>query len=90
VVQDTLHAHKGKRVRAAIEVRGCAVWNVPAHSPDVSPIAEGFAKRKSLLRRAAARTRDALIDAIAAVLAQITAADAQEFFYHCGYQIVAQ
>lgn len=89
-VLDTLSAHKDKRMQAAIEARGCEVWYLPAYSPDLSPIEEAVAKLKNLLRRAAARTRDALIDAIAAALKQITATDAQGFFQHCGYQTMAQ
>lgn len=90
VVLDKLSVHKDKRVQAAIEARGCEVWYLPTYSPDVSPIEEAFATLKNLLRRAAARTRDALIDAIAEALKQITATDAQGFFQHCGYSLAAQ
>jgi len=90
VVLDNLSAHKDKRVQAAVEARGCELWYLPAYSPDLSPIEEAFAKLKILLRSAAARTRDALLDAIAAGLAQITPTDAQGFFQHCGYQGMAQ
>jgi transposase len=90
VVLDNLSAHKDKRVRAAIEARDCEVWYLPAYSPDLSPIEEAFAKRKNGLRRAAARTREALGDAIAAALDHSTAADAVGFFRHCGYQVAAQ
>jgi transposase len=65
VVLDNLSAHKAKRVRAAIEARGCELWYVPAYSPDLSPIEEAFAKLKNLLRRAAACTREAVVAAIA-------------------------
>ncbi len=90
VVLDNLSAHKDRRVRAAIEARGCALWYLPAYSPDLSPIEEAFAKLKNVLRRAAARTREALVDAIAIALTEITAADARGFFQHCGYHITAQ
>ncbi len=90
VVLDKLSAHKDQRVQALIEARGCELWYLPAYSPDLSPIEEAFAKLKTLLRRAAARTREALLEAIAAALDQITAADAHGFFQHCGYHGVAQ
>jgi len=90
VVLDNLSAHKDTRVRAAIEARGCALWYLPAYSPDLSPIEEAFAKLKNLLRRAAARTREALVEAIAQALDLITAADAQGFFQHCGYPVTVQ
>jgi transposase len=90
VVLDNLSAHKDTRVRAAIEERGCVLWYLPAYSPDESPIEEAFAKRKSLLRRAAARTQEALVAVIAQALDLITATDAQGFFQHCGYPVAVQ
>ncbi len=85
IVLDNLSAHKNPRIRTMIEGCGCEVWYLPSYSPDLSPIEEAFAKLKTLLRQAAARTKAALLDAIAAALAHITAADAQSFFTHCGY-----
>ncbi len=90
VVLDNLSAHKGEPVRAQIEARGCRVWFLPPYSPDLSPIEEAFAKIKTLLRRAAARTRAALEAAIADALDQISPADARGFFAHCGYPSSAQ
>ncbi len=87
VVLDNLSAHKSPRVRELIEARGCAVWFLPAYSPDLSPIEEAFSKLKALLRRAAARTREALAQAIAEALDEITAADARGYFAHCGYRV---
>lgn len=85
VVMDNLSAHKSARVRGLIEARGCTLWYLPSYSPDLSPIEEAFAKLKTLLRGAAARTKDALLDAIADALTQITAADARGYFRHAGY-----
>ncbi len=85
VVLDNLSAHKSPRVRALIEARGCTVWFLPAYSPDLSPIEEAFSKLKAVLRRAQARTRVALHQAIADALDTITAQDAQGYFAHCGY-----
>ncbi len=85
VVLDNLSAHKSPRVRALIEARGCTVWFLPAYSPDLSPIEEALSKLKAVLRRAQARTRVALHQAIADALDTITAQDAQGYFAHCGY-----
>lgn len=90
VVLDNLSAHKSPRVRTLIEARGCELWFLPAYSPDLSPIEEAFSKLKTLLRRAAARTREALHMAIATALDHITALDAQGYFTHCGYQRTVQ
>jgi transposase len=85
VVLDNLAAHHAARVRVAIESRGAEVWFLPAYSPDLNPIEEAFSKLKSLLRRAGARSRDALTDAIRAALRAITPADVRGWYRHCGY-----
>jgi transposase len=90
VVMDNLAAHKNERVRELIEARGCELWYLPAYSPDLAPIEQAFAKLKGLLRRAAARTREALERAIAAALDAITPQDARGYFAHCGYGARAQ
>ncbi len=63
---------------------------LPAYSPDFSPIEEAFSKVKALLRKAAARTRDALVEAIGRALDAVTARDARGWFTHCGYPLGAQ
>jgi transposase len=87
VVMDNLSAHKSRRVQEVIAARGCELWYLPSYSPDLSPIEEAFSKLKALLRRAQARTYEALETAIAMALDQITAADARGYFGHCGYQL---
>ena len=47
---------------------------------------EAFAKIKTLLRKAAARTKGALVEAIGAALSAVTEADARGFFEHAGYR----
>jgi len=61
VVMDNLGAHKRPKIRELIEAVGCEVWYLPAYSPDLNPIEEAFSKLKAHLRRAAARTREALL-----------------------------
>jgi transposase len=85
VVLDNLSVHKGERVRQMIEAKGCQVLFLPAYSPDFAPIEEAFSKLKAWLRRLGARTREALEEAIAQALEQITAQDAHGWFWHCGY-----
>jgi transposase len=58
---------------------------LPAYSPEYNPIEEAFAKIKNLLRKAAARTKEALVEAIGATLSAISAQDARGFFEHAGY-----
>jgi transposase len=90
VVWDNLSAHSGTRVRQMIEAKGCEVWPLPAYSPDLSPIEEAYSKLKGGLRRASARTDEALLTALADQLDAITPADARGYFIHCGYRAPAQ
>jgi transposase len=90
VVLDNLSAHKDHRVHRLIAAAGCELWYLPSCSPDLSPIELAFSKLKSRVRRAKARTRDALDDAIAGALTAITPADATGFFRHCGYGTATQ
>ncbi|MDQ3498774.1 MAG: IS630 family transposase [Actinomycetota bacterium] len=90
VVMDNLSAHKGEEVRELIEARGCEVLFLPAYSPDYNPIEEAFTKIKGLLRKAQARTREALIEALGEAISAVTAGDARGFFEHCGYRRVGQ
>jgi transposase len=90
VVMDNLGAHRPKRVRELIEERGCELIYLPSYSPDFNPIEEAFAKMKNLLRKASARTKEALVDAIAAALKAVSAADARGFFEDAGYRATGQ
>jgi transposase len=90
VVMDNLSSHKGSRVRELIEGRGCELLYLPPYSPDLNPIEEAFAKLKALLRKAGARTREALIEAIGRALGAVSAKDAHGFFKHRGYRAAAQ
>jgi transposase len=90
VVMDNLQAHKSARVRQAIEAKGCQLLFLPGYSPDLSPIEEAFSKLKTALRRAGARTREALEEAIGQALLTITAQDAQGWFQHCGYPLTQE
>jgi transposase len=88
-VMDNLGAHRPKRVRELIEERGATLLYLPSYSPDYNPIEEAFAKIKNLLRKAAVRSKEALLDAIAAALSAISAEDARGFFEHAGYRPTA-
>jgi len=85
VVLDNLQAHKGKAVARAIRKVGAGVWYLPPYSPDFNPIEKIWAKVKAWLRKAEARTTEALWDAMAQALQAVTAQDCQNSFAHCGY-----
>jgi transposase len=79
-------------VKELIEGRGCELWFLPAYySPDLNPIEEAFSKVKGHLRRAAAaRTREALVEAMGEALSAVTPRDAEGWFAHCGYGSTGQ
>ena len=90
VVMDNLSAHKGGRVKEIVEGRGCEVLYLPPYSPDLNPIEQAFSKVKGSVRKAEARTREALIGAMGRALDAVTAKDARGFFGHCGYRTADQ
>jgi transposase len=90
VVMDNLSAHKGERVKELIEGRDCELIYLPSYSPDFNPIEEAFSKIKRLVRKAEARTKEALIEAIGSALSAVSSGDARSFFEHCGYRVPVQ
>jgi transposase len=90
VVMDNLSSHKGSRIRDLIEGRGCELIYLPPYSPDFNPIEEAFSKIKALLRKAEARSRDALVEAMGRAISAVTPRAAQGFFEHRGYRLPAQ
>jgi transposase len=88
---DNLSAHKGDRVRELVEERGCELLYLPSYSPDLNPtIEEAFGKMKGILRKAEARSRETLIEAMGRALDAITSRDTRGFFKHCGYRVLGQ
>jgi transposase len=85
VVLDNLAAHQGRRVRELVEARGCELLYLPPYSPDYNPIEEAFSKIKAILRKAGARTRGALVEALGTAISAVTAADTRGYFEHGGY-----
>jgi transposase len=90
MVMDNLSAHKGEGVRELIESTGAEVLYLPPYSPEFNPIEEAFSKIKNLLRKAGARVREALVEAIGQALYEVTEEDARAFFEHCGYREAVQ
>ncbi len=86
VILDNLPAHKVSGARAAIEHAGATLMFLPPYSPDFNPIEQAFAKLKALLRKAAARTVQALETAIAAALDAFLPAECANYFTNSGYE----
>lgn len=86
VVMDNLPAHKPGGVRAAIERAGATLLYLPPYSPDFNPIENAFAKLKSMLRKAAARTIDELWNTIRDALHAFSPAECANYFTAAGYE----
>ena len=86
VVMDNLGSHKGKIVRQLIRSAGAKLFFLPKYSPDLNPIEQVFSKLKHLLRKAAARTVDAVCAAIGEVLQAFTPEECANYLKNSGYQ----
>jgi len=85
VVMDNLPAHRVAGVKEAIEARGAELLYLPPYSPDFNPIENAFAKFKAHVRKAAARTFEALETAAANALLEFDPSECVNFFAHAGY-----
>ena len=87
VVMDNLAVHKVAESAQLITARGARIEYLPPYSPELNPIEKCWAKLKTVLRQAKARTREALEEALTRALQTISAADAHAWFPHCGYPV---
>ena len=85
VIADNLSSHKVAGVRDAIEATGATLRYLPPYSPDLNPIEKLFSKLKTLLRKAAHRTVDALWTEIGNLLATFSPDECQNYFASSGY-----
>src|SRR3954465_14198933 len=88
VAMDNLAVYKVAGVQEAIWAAGASVLYLPSYSPDFNPIEQLFAKLKALLRKAAARTQNALWETIGTLLDDFTPAECQNYIVHSGYEFV--
>ena len=89
VVMDNLPAHKVDGVRQLIEAKGARLVYLAPYSPEFSPIENCWSKVKEYLRQVAARTYQALDQAITEAMDSVTNKDIAGWFHHSGYCIVA-
>ena len=80
VVMDNLGSHKGRAIRAAIRAAKAKLFFLPAYSPDLNPIEQAFAKMKTLLRKADARTIEQTWRTIGALLDCFTPTECANYF----------
>lgn len=89
VVMDNLSPHKSPKIATLLNKAGMRLWYLPPYSPDFNPIELMWSKVKNHLRRAKARTQEALYDAIGTAFSQISPDDTRGFFCHCFVGIIS-
>ncbi|GAA3998124.1 hypothetical protein GCM10022408_06080 [Hymenobacter fastidiosus] len=85
LVLANLPVHHLTGLRQWLAKRGVEVVFLPPYSPDFSPIEQAWSKLKNKLRTGAARSYDALKNALHEAIDWITSQDAKNWFDHCGY-----
>jgi transposase len=85
VVMDNLSAHKVTGIQELVQERGARLLYLPPYSPELNPIEKAWSKFKQFLRRAKARSKEALDQAVTEAFKTITADNARAWFRHCGY-----
>lgn len=87
LVLDNVATHKVSGIAAAVAARGARVEFLSPYSPDFNPIERCWSKIKTYLRKAKARTYEALVQAVQEALATITEEDLRAWVEFCGYAI---
>lgn len=85
VILDNLRVHDSAAARQMLRERGAWFLPLPQYSPDLNPIEMAFAKLKAHLRKAAARTFDALWRALGDICTLFEPAECRNFFKHANY-----
>lgn len=86
VILDNVGFHKSERAAELVRQRGAWLLFLPPYSPDLNPIEMAFSKLKALLRKKAARTFDALCQALSDICHLFDPAQCQNFFKAAGYE----
>jgi len=85
VVMDNVPAHKVSGVEEAVTAAGASILHLPPYSPDLNPIEQVFAKLKTLLRKAATRTRETLHSTITTLLERFRPNECRNYITNSGY-----
>jgi transposase len=85
VAMDNLGSHKIPGVREAIEEAGATLVYIPPYSPDLNPIEMVFSKIKSILRKKALRTVEALWRELGAITGCVSSTECRNYLRHAGY-----
>jgi transposase len=85
VIMDNLPSHGVTGIKESIAAVGAKLRFLPPYSPDFNPIEQAFSKIKSGLRSKAARSVDALNDAIDQIITTISPNECAAYLANSGY-----
>ena len=85
VILDNLAVHKSAKAAACLKEKGAWFLFLPPYSPDLNPIEMAFSKLKAHLRKAKARTFDALWHAIGDICDLFSPSECWNFLKVAGY-----
>ena len=88
VIRDNLVVHKSEKAAQCLKGRGAWFLFLPAYSPDLNPIEQAFAKIKAHLRKAEARTFDALLSALGEICNLFEPQECWNYLKAAGYASV--
>ncbi len=86
VILDNLSSHKSPYAAEVLRDIGAWFLFLPPYSPDLNPIEMAFSKLKALIRRAAARSYDALWKAAGHVCDRFSDEECFNYFNAAGYE----
>lgn len=86
VILNNVGFHKSERAEQLLKAKGAWMLFLPAYSPDLNPIEMAFSKLKALLRKRAARSFDAISDALGDIVALFSIIECRNFFKAAGYE----
>jgi transposase len=85
VILDNLSSHKSEKAAAILKEHGAWFLYLPPYSPDLNPIEMAFAKLKAHLRKAKARTIDALWQAVGSICDLYSPQECWNYLKEAGY-----
>ncbi|MCJ9670059.1 MULTISPECIES: IS630 family transposase [unclassified Neorhizobium] len=86
VILDNVAFHKSERAEELVRAKGAWLLFLPPYSPDLNPIEMAFSKLKTLLRKRAARSFDAITQALGEICNLFSVTECRNYFKAAGYE----
>lgn len=86
VILDNVGFHRSERAEELVKARGAWLLFLPPYSPDLNPIEMAFSKLKTLLRKRAARSFDAIAQALGDICNLFSVTECRNYFKAAGYE----